>query len=174
MAHRYNWIGSGIIEFSRVLGFLHVLGKKYTCEVFLSPSTPPSFHAPSFPLHFPFLSPPSLFPPLPLSFPHSLFPPSFFPPSFPVGFPLTVLGGIMGKNTAGGFDAPCRTKNIAREIPPTPWYHHPIIHMTVGGFLPFRLDLTDQFYFERMIDVHNYNYYYMLPYKVIFMVFGHV
>ncbi|MGH0184001.1 UNVERIFIED_CONTAM: hypothetical protein FKN15_013429 [Acipenser sinensis] len=37
-----------------------------------------------------------------------------------VGFPLTVIGGIFGKNSAGGFDAPCRTRNIARQIPPQP------------------------------------------------------
>lgn len=55
-----------------------------------------------------------------------------------VGFPLTVLGGIFGKNTASGFDAPCRTKNIAREIPPAPWYRSAVIHMAIGGFLPFR------------------------------------
>lgn len=55
-----------------------------------------------------------------------------------VGFPLTVIGGIFGKNNANPFDAPCRTKNIAREIPPQPWYKSTLIHMTVGGFLPFR------------------------------------
>ena len=55
-----------------------------------------------------------------------------------VGFPLTVLGGILGKNTACGFDAPCRTKNIAREIPAAPWYRSAVIHMAIGGFLPFR------------------------------------
>lgn len=55
-----------------------------------------------------------------------------------VGFPLTVLGGIMGKNLAGNFDAPCRTKNIAREIPPAPWYRSLLVHMAIGGFLPFR------------------------------------
>jgi len=57
----------------------------------------------------------------------------------PVGFPLTVLGGILGKNIAQGLDAPCRTKNIAREIPPAPWYRSLIVHMAIGGFLPFRL-----------------------------------
>ena len=55
-----------------------------------------------------------------------------------VGFPLNVLGGIMGKNMASGFDAPCRTKNIAREIPPSPWYRSMVVHMAIGGFLPFR------------------------------------
>ena len=39
---------------------------------------------------------------------------------------------------AGGFDAPCRTKNIAREIPPSPWYRSMTVHMAIGGFLPFR------------------------------------
>ena len=39
-----------------------------------------------------------------------------------VGFPLTVVGGIFGKNWTSGFNAPCRTKNIPREIPPTAWW----------------------------------------------------
>jgi transmembrane 9 superfamily protein 1 len=55
-----------------------------------------------------------------------------------VGFPLNVLGGILGKNMASGFEAPCRTKNIAREIPPSPWYRSVVVHMAIGGFLPFR------------------------------------
>lgn len=63
-----------------------------------------------------------------------------------VGFPLTVLGGIMGKNTSGGFDAPCRTKNISREIPAAPWYHNPIMHMIVGGFLPFSSISVEMYY----------------------------
>ena len=41
-----------------------------------------------------------------------------------VGFPLTIIGGIFGKNWAGGFNAPCRTKNIPREIPPMPWWDY--------------------------------------------------
>ena len=62
---------------------------------------------------------------------------SLSPPNA-VGFPLTVLGGILGKNVSGGLDAPCRTKNIAREIPPAPWYRSTAVHMAIGGFLPFR------------------------------------
>ena len=49
-----------------------------------------------------------------------------------------MIGGILGKNWANGFDAPCRTKNIAREIPSIPWYRSPLAHCVVGGFLPFR------------------------------------
>lgn len=55
-----------------------------------------------------------------------------------VGFPLTVIGGIVGKNRAGSFQAPCRTRNIARQIPTQPWYKHTAVHMAIGGFLPFR------------------------------------
>ena len=57
---------------------------------------------------------------------------------FSVGYPLTVIGGIFGKNYAGSFDAPCRTKNIAREIPDIPWYRSAFAHCLIGGFLPFR------------------------------------
>ena len=48
------------------------------------------------------------------------------------------MGGILGKNLSGSFDAPCRTKNIAREIPPVSWHQSTAVHMIIGGFLPFR------------------------------------
>lgn len=57
---------------------------------------------------------------------------------FLVGYPLCVVGGVLGKNTAGNLDAPCRTKHIAREIPPVNWYHSIPAHCAIGGFLPFR------------------------------------
>ncbi|KAG2462495.1 TM9S1 protein, partial [Polypterus senegalus] len=63
-----------------------------------------------------------------------------------VGFPLTVIGGIFGKNSAGSFDAPCRTRNIARQIPSQPWYKHSIVHMTIGGFLPFSAISVELYY----------------------------
>ncbi|XP_071508029.1 transmembrane 9 superfamily member 1-like [Diadema antillarum] len=63
-----------------------------------------------------------------------------------IGFPLTVIGGIMGKNMADGFDAPCRTKNIAREIPSVPWYRSWVVHCVVGGFLPFSAISVELYY----------------------------
>eukprot|EP01136_Pigoraptor_vietnamica_P024185 Opistho-1_new@76964 len=63
-----------------------------------------------------------------------------------VGFPLTVVGGILGKNQAGAFDAPCRTKNIPREIPPIPWYRSGLVQMFVGGFLPFSAISVELYY----------------------------
>ncbi|CAF1569769.1 unnamed protein product [Adineta ricciae] len=63
-----------------------------------------------------------------------------------VGFPLTVLGGIFGKNFSSNFDAPCRTKNIPREIPDVPWYRSNFARMLIGGFLPFSAISVELYY----------------------------
>jgi transmembrane 9 superfamily protein 1 len=63
-----------------------------------------------------------------------------------VGFPLTVLGGIFGKNWTSNFDAPCRTKNISREIPRVSWYRTSFVRMLVGGFLPFSAISVELYY----------------------------
>merc|ERR1712196_48055 len=56
-----------------------------------------------------------------------------------VTLPLTVIGGIVGRNAAKGkdFDAPCRTTKIPREIPPIPWYRQGACQVFMAGFLPF-------------------------------------
>jgi len=54
-----------------------------------------------------------------------------------VGFPLTIVGGIAGKNVSGAFHPPIRPKNFAREIPFIPWYRRLPVQMVLGGFLPF-------------------------------------
>lgn len=85
-----------------------------------------------------------------------------------VGFPLTVIGGIFGKNNASSFDAPCRTKNIAREIPPQPWYKSTLIHMTVGGFLPFSAISVELYYiFATVWGREQYTLY-----GILFFVFA--
>lgn len=54
-----------------------------------------------------------------------------------VALPLTVIGGIAGRNTAGDFNAPCRTNKIPREIPAVPAYRSPAVLMLAAGCLPF-------------------------------------
>uniref|UniRef100_A0A7S1G5G4 Transmembrane 9 superfamily member n=1 Tax=Bicosoecida sp. CB-2014 TaxID=1486930 RepID=A0A7S1G5G4_9STRA len=54
-----------------------------------------------------------------------------------VTFPLTVLGGIAGRNTAGDFEAPCRTAKAARVVEPVPFYRGAAASMLLSGFLPF-------------------------------------
>ncbi|GFH31247.1 transmembrane 9 superfamily member, partial [Haematococcus lacustris] len=54
-----------------------------------------------------------------------------------VTIPLTVFGGIAGKNNRADFKAPCRTNKYPREIPQLPWYRSTVPQMIMAGFLPF-------------------------------------
>ncbi|CAJ1349693.1 unnamed protein product [Effrenium voratum] len=60
-----------------------------------------------------------------------------------VTFPLTVLGGIIGRHRsikqaqAEGNPFPCKTNKLAREIPACRWYQSPVTQMFASGFLPF-------------------------------------
>ncbi|XP_046864123.1 transmembrane 9 superfamily member 1-like [Xenia sp. Carnegie-2017] len=73
-----------------------------------------------------------------------------------VGFPLTVIGGIFGKNWSSPFGAPCRTKNIPREIPQPVWYRSHFVHMIVGGFLPFSAISVELYYIFSTIWGHDH------------------
>jgi len=50
-----------------------------------------------------------------------------------VTIPLTVFGGIAGKNARGEFSAPVRTNKYPREIPGLPWYRGPVPQMVMAG-----------------------------------------
>lgn len=59
-----------------------------------------------------------------------------------VTFPLTVLGGIVGRHRAikqhqGESLFPCKTNKLAREIPACHWYQSPVTQIFATGFLPF-------------------------------------
>jgi len=54
-----------------------------------------------------------------------------------VTLPLTVIGSIVGRNTAGEFQAPCRTNKVPRQIPAAPWYRQAPCQVFCAGFLPF-------------------------------------
>eukprot|EP00929_Paragymnodinium_shiwhaense_P054510 TRINITY_DN27325_c0_g1_i1.p1 TRINITY_DN27325_c0_g1~~TRINITY_DN27325_c0_g1_i1.p1 ORF type:complete len:626 (+),score=149.04 TRINITY_DN27325_c0_g1_i1:70-1878(+) len=59
-----------------------------------------------------------------------------------VTFPLTVLGGIVGRHRAmkqsqSDLPFPCKTNKLAREIPSCKWYQSPVTQMFATGFLPF-------------------------------------
>lgn len=73
-----------------------------------------------------------------------------------VGVPLTVIGGIVGRRTAGSFAAPCRTKNAVREVPPAPWYRTAPAQMLVAGFLPFSAIYVELFYVYASLWGHTY------------------
>ncbi|XP_035658786.1 transmembrane 9 superfamily member 1-like isoform X2 [Branchiostoma floridae] len=68
---------------------------------------------------------------------------------------------------ADSFDAPCRTKNIPREIPPVPWYRSAPAHMLIGGFLPFSAISVELYYiFATMWGREQYTLY-----GILFIVF---
>lgn len=60
-----------------------------------------------------------------------------------VTFPLTVLGGIVGRHRAiaqlasDGPVFPCKTNRLAREIPGCNWYQSHSMQLFATGFLPF-------------------------------------
>ncbi|GER44277.1 transmembrane 9 superfamily protein member, partial [Striga asiatica] len=54
-----------------------------------------------------------------------------------VSFPLALLGTIVGKNSSGVPNNPCRVKTIPRPIPDKKWYLTPSVISLMGGLLPF-------------------------------------
>eukprot|EP00924_Labyrinthula_sp_SR-Ha-C_P014551 snap_masked-scaffold_34-processed-gene-1.27-mRNA-1 protein AED:0.01 eAED:0.01 QI:0/-1/0/1/-1/1/1/0/594 len=73
-----------------------------------------------------------------------------------VTFPLTVLGGMLGRKNAKLFDAPCRTMKVARMIPPGPWYQKLWSQMFIAGFLPFSAIYIELYYIFNSIWGHKY------------------
>ena len=84
-----------------------------------------------------------------------------------VAFPLTVLGGIAGKNRAADFQAPCRTTKYPREIPPLPWYRATLPQMLCAGFLPFSAVYIELYYVFATVWGHKL----YTIYSVLFIVF---
>ncbi|KAK9841340.1 hypothetical protein WJX74_004155 [Apatococcus lobatus] len=84
-----------------------------------------------------------------------------------VTFPLTVLGGIAGKNSKMEFNAPCRTTKYAREVPPLPWYRQTVPQMLMAGFLPFSAIYIELYYI--FASVWGHKVYTIYP--ILFIVF---
>ena len=60
--------------------------------------------------------------------------------------PLTLLGGVVGKNSARPFDAPTRTARFAREVPALPWWRGAWPQALAAGFLPFSAIYIELYY----------------------------
>ena len=73
-----------------------------------------------------------------------------------VSIPLSVVGGIAGRNTAGEFQAPCRTKKVSREVPKdVPCFRHPVAQVFMAGFLPFSAIYIELHYIFNSIWGHK-------------------
>jgi hypothetical protein len=84
-----------------------------------------------------------------------------------ITFPLTVVGGIVGKNAATEFDAPCRTKLIPNKIPELPWYRRAVVQMVMAGFLPFSAIYIEIYYIFASVWGHKI----YTVYSILFIVF---
>eukprot|EP00741_Cyanophora_paradoxa_P014285 tig00020780_g13777.t1 len=84
-----------------------------------------------------------------------------------VTFPLTVVGGIAGKNMSAAFSAPCRTTKMPREIPPLPWYRQAPAQMVMAGFLPFSAIYIELYYIFTSVWGHKV----YTIYSILFIVF---
>ncbi|KAG5081203.1 hypothetical protein JHK86_005268 [Glycine max] len=81
--------------------------------------------------------------------------------------PLLVLGGIAGKNSQSGFQAPCRTNKYPREIPQVPWYRTTLAQMAMAGFLPFSAIYIELYYIFASVWGHQI----YTIYSILFIVF---
>lgn len=84
-----------------------------------------------------------------------------------VTIPLTVLGGVLGKNTRADFAAPCRTNKYPREVPDLPWYRSTPVQMFMAGFLPFSAIYIELFYIFASVWGHKV----YTIYSILFVVF---
>lgn len=84
-----------------------------------------------------------------------------------VTIPLTVFGGIAGKNTRAEFYAPCRTNKYPREVPVLPWYRSTFPQMIMAGFLPFSAIYVELYYIFASVWSHRT----FINWDVLFIVF---
>ncbi|EFC35222.1 syntaxin SYP111, partial [Naegleria gruberi] len=83
-----------------------------------------------------------------------------------ISFPLLLLGAITGKNFTKGFEAPCRTKKVPREIPPVAWYKDENLMSIVSGFLPFISIYIELHY----LYLSMWGQYGHVPFPIVLMV----
>ena len=75
--------------------------------------------------------------------------------------------------TKGPFDAPCRTKNARREIPPAPLYNTAAAQMLIGGFLPFSAISVELYYiFATLWGRESYTLYGILLLVFFMLIAG--
>ncbi|KAJ0538878.1 putative nonaspanin (TM9SF) [Helianthus annuus] len=60
--------------------------------------------------------------------------------------PLLLLGGIIGKNRASDFHAPCKTAKCPKEVPQLRWYRGVLPQMALAGILPFSVIYVQLYY----------------------------
>ncbi|KAG2488875.1 hypothetical protein HYH03_012670 [Edaphochlamys debaryana] len=84
-----------------------------------------------------------------------------------VAVPLTVLGAFAAKRTQAELEAPCRTTETPRPVPPLPWYRTALPQMILAGVLPFWTIYIELYYVFASIWGHKvYTIYSVLAFIV--------
>merc|ERR1719252_9074 len=86
---------------------------------------------------------------------------------FGVSVPLVFFGAYAGFRKPA-IELPVRTNSIARDIPPQPWFVHPVFTSMVGGILPFGAVFTELFFI--MSSIWQHQLYYMFGFLVLVLV----
>ncbi|KAI3730463.1 hypothetical protein L1987_61633 [Smallanthus sonchifolius] len=85
--------------------------------------------------------------------------------------PLLLLGGIIGKNRASDFHAPCRTAKCPKEVPQLRWYRAVLPQMALAGILPFNVIYIQLYYiFSSVWGYRVYTLYSILCVVIILLL----
>jgi transmembrane 9 superfamily protein 2/4 len=76
---------------------------------------------------------------------------------FGISVPLVFLGAYFGYKK-DPLEFPVITSNIPRQIPPQPWYLHPVLACMLGGILPFGACFVELFFVMSSIWMDQYYY----------------
>uniref|UniRef100_A0A0N5CUB9 Transmembrane 9 superfamily member n=1 Tax=Thelazia callipaeda TaxID=103827 RepID=A0A0N5CUB9_THECL len=88
-----------------------------------------------------------------------------------VGYPLTVIGAAIAKNIAAAYSAPCRTRNIPRQLPDLPFYKTNFVLIPFGGLLSFSSVSAELFYiFSTIWSRELYTVYYVLLIALLMLI----
>ena len=80
-----------------------------------------------------------------------------------IACPLTLIGTVVGKNWNGRSELSTRTKQVPRPIPEKAWYSQPIVHIILGGVLPFGSIFIEMYF----IFTSFYKYYYVYGFMLL-------
>ncbi|PAV77163.1 hypothetical protein WR25_14084 [Diploscapter pachys] len=87
------------------------------------------------------------------------------------GFPLTILGGVLGRSVTGKYSAPCRTRAIPRELPRLTFFYSTPTYMAIGGFLSFSAICVELYYiFSTIWGRESYTLFYMILIVFVLLV----
>mmetsp|Transcript_3079 Transcript_3079/g.10615 ORF Transcript_3079/g.10615 Transcript_3079/m.10615 type:complete len:594 (+) Transcript_3079:38-1819(+) len=89
-----------------------------------------------------------------------------------VDFPLTILGGVLGRNTTSEFEPPCRINKLVRQIPSeVPWYRHPLAMVFMSGFCSFTSIYIELHYLYSAVWGHRvYSLFGVLMIAVVMLI----